>query len=276
MRLVTRGAWLGIFLLAGLAAAPAQAAQEQSRQVRVRVDVARIRSSPSLTTARNIIASAPRGTVLEALRRETDWFLVRLTPSLGTRAETGFIHVSVVEVLAYQAPSAARVEPVEGRARPEPPPTPEPASAAPQKPASPKTAGRWGLGLNVQAVSFGWSPAVQFNLHERVAIEGTLGLYTGVTALGGQVWYRFPGSASNPAAAVKFEPVAGGGLHLVTVDAGLTSESLVGFSASGGAFMHLRDNPHWRFKGTLNFVQFNYERAAFRGFGTSLAAFYFF
>jgi hypothetical protein len=155
-------------------------------------------------------------------------------------------------------------------------PVPQPASQlmplAPA-PVAVQEMGQWGAGLNV-GLSGGYAPALQYNMNQNLALEANLALYTGVTAIGGEALYRFKLEQGD--GAVNFEPVAGGGLHHVSVDTWGGNESLLGFSASGGAFMHLTKNQHWRFKGLVSYTQFDYEGVALRGTGLRLGAFYFF
>lgn len=138
--------------------------------------------------------------------------------------------------------------------------------------------GAWGVGLNLGITGGGGaSPAGQYNIGSRLVLEGSVNIYSSVTAIGGELFYRFLSSTPPPStASVVFEPVAGGGLFNVIVDTPFGTESFAGVTGSGGAFMHLPKDAHWRFKGLLSFTQFDYEGAAFRGFGMSLGAFYFF
>ena len=238
-------------------------------------------------TNQPILLAVQRGTVIEVLRRENDWFVVRLTPELGTRAETGFIHRSTVEAVAaevvtVQAATEASLAalkpepPVEERPRQEPRAEPRQVAARPQQTAAPagETVGRWGVGLKTEG-DLGLAPSVHYNASERVVLEGSLGIYDEVTTYGGQVLYRFLLSSDDPT--LRFEPVAGGGVHLISVETLFGgSESVMGVSLSGGAFLHLPQNAHWRFRGTLSYWQFNYEGTALKGANLNFGAFYFF
>lgn len=133
------------------------------------------------------------------------------------------------------------------------------------------------VGPGVVLSNGGYAPAVQFNAVENVTLEGTFNMYSGVTAFGAEMYYHFGREGSSSPATLIFEPAIGAGIYKVSVDPDIGMDAnLTGFSASGGVFAHLRENPHFRFKGVLSLVEFDYEGVSFRGFHAILGAYYFF
>jgi len=100
----------GLFAAAGL-------------KVKVTAELANIRQKPSISSV--IIRQFPQGEILEAVRKEGEWYLVRFDPDEGG-ATTGYVHESLVlaldEIPAQPAPAKA----VEPPAKPETVPVPQP------------------------------------------------------------------------------------------------------------------------------------------------------
>lgn len=145
--------------------------------------------------------------------------------------------------------------------------------AAPESIQSGPQSGTFGAGISIGHKG-GYIPSAQFGVSDRLILEGSVALYSMVTALGMEAYYRFPKAQSE--ASFLIEPVIGGGLYKVSIDTGFGSEGLTGLSASGGVFAHLAGNKNWRFKGVLSLVQFDYEGASLRGTNAVLGAYYFF
>jgi hypothetical protein len=80
---------MGLFLLAGAAAALTAA----PIKIKVTAELANIRQKPSIGSI--IIRQFPQGEILEAIRQEGEWYLVKLDPSEGG-ATSGYVHESLV------------------------------------------------------------------------------------------------------------------------------------------------------------------------------------
>lgn len=78
-------------------------------KVRVAVDAADIRLNPDMTGT--VITTVPLGAVLEVKDKKGDWFEVNLPPDDRGFVRQGFIHASLVEVLA-EKPQVKEPEPV--------------------------------------------------------------------------------------------------------------------------------------------------------------------
>ena len=82
------------------------------RQVRTTAASANVRAEPS--TAAAILATVPRGTVLPLAGEQAGWYKVTLTAEITARANTGWLHGSVAELVpgstatAIAAPPAAQ------------------------------------------------------------------------------------------------------------------------------------------------------------------------
>ena len=102
-RSIVAGVTLALFLVPGIAFG--QAAPEQVR-VPDRQANTNVHMGPS--SGQPILVLAPKGTVLPVLKRQGEWFAVRLAPELrklGTpmrwykNEDQGFVHESTVEVV---------------------------------------------------------------------------------------------------------------------------------------------------------------------------------
>jgi hypothetical protein len=116
---------LGFCLLFALAAGPGRAGQSPTK-LRVTAEIANIRQKPDIGSA--ITFQVPRDTMLTAVSREGDWYLVRLSTEDG-RTVTGYVHISLVTVAEQGAAEESAAPPPAG-----PPPV---KSAPPQRPILP-------------------------------------------------------------------------------------------------------------------------------------------
>ncbi len=66
-------------------------------QVRITASKANIRLKPS--TQSEIITNVPLGAVLDVIKKEGDWYFIKLPPDEKGIVITGFIHQSIVEIL---------------------------------------------------------------------------------------------------------------------------------------------------------------------------------
>lgn len=139
------GFLMGLFLLACGAAHAAA-----SVKIKVTAELANIRQKPSIGSV--IIRQFPQGEILEAIRLEGEWYLVKLEPD-ESGATTGYVHQSLVmpledvpsrEVRPRLLEPPAKKEPVRRPVeRPEPVVTETPARA--MEDAGPAGAGRISL-----------------------------------------------------------------------------------------------------------------------------------
>jgi hypothetical protein len=113
-------------LLAGLALLVLLAAAAQAAVIRLKVtaELANIRIKPSISSA--IIRQIKEGAVIEATRKEGEFYLVRLDPDELGRTE-GYVHESLVLALDESAP-AGKMERIVERAEP---PRPKPIDETP-------------------------------------------------------------------------------------------------------------------------------------------------
>ena len=96
-----------------------------AEKVRVTVDNANVRSQPSLTG--KIVLKAGKGDVFEVVGKSNDWFKVQLTAEADL--EEGYLHESVVEMLA--AGESPKAKTASAKAKPRPRATAN--STAPEK-----------------------------------------------------------------------------------------------------------------------------------------------
>jgi hypothetical protein len=126
---VLTGFLMGLFLLmcaAALAAAPIK--------IKVTAELANIRQKPSIGSV--IIRQFPQGEILEAVRMEGEWYLIKLEPD-ESGATSGYVHQSLVMPLEDVPTQEVRPRLVEPPAKKEPvsPPVQRPERAKPETPA---------------------------------------------------------------------------------------------------------------------------------------------
>ncbi len=97
-----------ILVFAAVAAAPPAAGQERTIRVRVAAEQANLRERPDISSA--VVQQIPQGTVLEADKKEGEWYLVRYVLEDGG-VIAGYIHESLVTVVEGEV--AAPVKPVQ-------------------------------------------------------------------------------------------------------------------------------------------------------------------
>src|SRR5512143_550423 len=93
-----------IFSAAVSAALPA-AGQERSIRVKGTAEQANLRERPDISSA--VVQQIPEGTVLEADKKEGEWYLVRYTLEDGG-VIAGYIHESLVTVVEGEAVAPAK------------------------------------------------------------------------------------------------------------------------------------------------------------------------
>jgi len=113
---------LGLTLLC-----PAQDAPARPTKLKVTAEQANLREKPDISSA--VVQQIPEGTVLEADRKDGEWYLVRYTLEDGG-VIAGYIHESLVAVVG-QAETAGAVAPAAGAAVPAAKPQARPAGAGP-------------------------------------------------------------------------------------------------------------------------------------------------
>lgn len=129
-------------IIALLIAAGSSWAQEKPAptfKIMVTAEQANIRDTPDIGSP--IVQQLPEGSVLEAEKRQGEWYLVRFTRDDGLVAR-GYIHESLVRELETVPPTPVeeiRIEPVKKPDEKPEPAAPEPAAAEParQEPARP-------------------------------------------------------------------------------------------------------------------------------------------
>jgi len=128
MRMNRTAVLAGIGLVLGLAViAAAQMTPKGPMKIKVTAEQANLREKPDIGSG--IVQQIPEGTVLEADRKEGEWFFVRYTLEDGG-VIGGWIHESLVEVVPGAAlPPAAK------------PPVPSEERAAPSRPRPPRPSG---------------------------------------------------------------------------------------------------------------------------------------
>jgi len=104
------------------AAAAATAAVPAVFKIKVTAEIANIRVKPFIGS--NIIRQFPEGTILEAERKEGEWFLVKLEPD-ETGVVSGYVHESFVMALE-EIPAETKAPAVEKVTPPETPPVAPP------------------------------------------------------------------------------------------------------------------------------------------------------
>ena len=135
------GFLMSLFFLAcgtALAAAPIK--------IKVTAELANIRQKPSIGSV--IIRQFPQGEILEAVRLEGEWYLIKFEPD-ESGATSGYVHQSLVMPLEDVPPQEIRPRLVEPPAKTEPvqPPAAEQAPARAGEDAPPAVAGRINLFL---------------------------------------------------------------------------------------------------------------------------------
>lgn len=100
------------------ALAPLAAAQEQTVRLKVTAEQANLREKPDIGSA--VVQQIPEGTVLEADRKEGEWYLVRYALEDGG-VIAGYIHESLVAVMARpeggRVPAGRETKPPDRRPR---------------------------------------------------------------------------------------------------------------------------------------------------------------
>lgn len=125
-----------IVVVATLLALAASAAAEQPIQLKVTAEVANIRQKPSISSL--IVRQIPEGGLLQASRKEGEWYLVSLEPDeTGTTA--GYVHESLVLPLGESpTPPAKKTRIVEQVAPPRPKPAETETVAPPARAVTPR------------------------------------------------------------------------------------------------------------------------------------------
>ncbi len=149
-----KGRIFGVVLIALSAVAASAAAGPAAAPIKIKVtaELANVRQKPSIGSV--IIRQFPQGEILEAVRKEGEWFLIKFEPD-ESGATSGYVHESLVisleEIPRQEQPSRLvepplKTEPAVVRpARIEKPVTETP--AAPVQAAPAETAGRASLTL---------------------------------------------------------------------------------------------------------------------------------
>ncbi len=105
---------LGILLLAvGVLPAFAQGTAGQAVKLKVTAEQANLREKPDISSA--VVQQIPEGTVLEADKKDGEWYLVRYTLEDGG-VIAGYIHESLVTVVGQPGAAAAVAPPAAGAA----------------------------------------------------------------------------------------------------------------------------------------------------------------
>lgn len=258
-------AFLFVSILASVLLPDRGIAQAPTEQIRVTVTDANVRSGPGIE--HNIIISISQGTILPVLGKEGVWFRVQLTTELGTGAEIGFIHESLAEVLegiSEDRPISPQITRQNS----------EDETDVISVGSRTIETGPLGAGIQVWGTG-GFMPGIHYDLNDRITIEGNIGLYENITSVGGQAIYRF-GNPQEISSTVTYEFFAGAGASVFWLTLGEASDTLYNIQGSAGTFVHLVNNPRFRFKGTLSYMDFNISDADVRGIRLSFGALYFF
>jgi hypothetical protein len=101
-----------VLVLGGLAVFAAQDSPARTFKIKVTAEQANLREKPDIGSA--VVQQIPEGTVLEADRKEGEWYLVRYTLEDGG-VIAGYIHESLVTVMDQSQAPAAKPE---GQPRP--------------------------------------------------------------------------------------------------------------------------------------------------------------
>jgi len=284
MKVGTERAWcvrfVGVLggLLGLLTGTPGWTQEALPAFVEVAVSVANLRQGPSLQSP--IVARLPKGTVLEVLGREGDWYRVRLTDPVRGRVE-GYIARRLVTPVGSAPPTPSTEQPpkeptppTEQPPKPPKKPTPPPpsprAGARPPRPAPSRPWGVWvsaGLlrtSIDHAGMGFGLHVGALYMFHQKVGLllEGTFGP-VGVdeaSRLGGgrfQVRSIGGGPLFEPARFHQFVPVLTGGVlfHMagfrpeadfttVGLEYQTSVKSGVGFFVGGGLRAEFHDRVH--------------------------------
>ncbi|MBN1273330.1 MAG: SH3 domain-containing protein [Candidatus Aminicenantes bacterium] len=145
-----------VLLLAGMGLA---------EKVRIKVRSANVRLKPSLEA--KVIGTAPMGSMLEVLETEGEWYKVNLPPDASGFVVTGYVHSSIVELVAGETeaveetteaqPEVEEAEPAREvrparRATTPPPPPPPPGDSGRQMedPYYEGPRGRGGMGFGIK------------------------------------------------------------------------------------------------------------------------------
>lgn len=115
MRIIRTIAFFLLILAVGASLVAAEGAQAQTIKLKVTADQANLREKPDIGSS--VIQAIPAGTILEADRKEGEWYFVRYTLEDGG-VIGGWIHESLVEVLGPGEP----VKPPAARPAPKTPP----------------------------------------------------------------------------------------------------------------------------------------------------------
>ena len=99
------------------ATSPARAGQEKTFKVKVAAEQANLRERPDISSA--VVQQIPEGTILDAEKKEGEWYLVRYTLEDGA-VIAGYIHESLVVVLEPgKVPETQETPKVEPERRPQ-------------------------------------------------------------------------------------------------------------------------------------------------------------
>ncbi len=128
MRIIRTIAVSLLILAAGSPLVAAEGVQAQTIKLKVTADQANLREKPDIGSS--IVQAIPAGTILEADRKEGEWYFVRYTLEDGG-VIGGWIHESLVEVL--------------GPGEPVKPPAVQPAPKTPTRERAPRPAGQGGI-----------------------------------------------------------------------------------------------------------------------------------
>lgn len=251
----------------------AEAAQEQQQFFIISVQTANIRHWP--TTDSVIVGKAKRGDTLRVVGEEENWVKV-VYVSNGVSA-TGYVAKRLGNMMTVKrlgATSDVRndvTKVADDLAE---------LHAILTRDVVPETnTSRFGAGFYLAESPGGFVPSVLYDMSDRATLVGSLGLYSDVTSVMGQILYRFP-QPSNQNSKVSFEPYVGGGLALINVSYGFrpwtVSENFAGMVGSGGTFVTVKSHPRWRFSGDLNLVKVNGSGVSVAGLGLRLGAHYLF
>ncbi len=134
----TRGRNIGPALAVGLALAAVRIGAAAPIRLKVTAELANIRLAPSISSV--IIRQIPQGEVLEATRREGEWYLVKLEPDEQGTA-SGYVHESLVLSLDETPKSERKAQIAEAPAKKtdEPPVQEQPTRETTEETAGPPT-----------------------------------------------------------------------------------------------------------------------------------------
>jgi hypothetical protein len=134
---------------------------------------------------------------------------------------------------------------------------------------APRTGARFGVGLNLATAPGGIAPTLLFEPTPGLALKASAGLLGGFTALQGEVLVTFPPDDSESDTLI--EPYVGGGFLRLSVDYGMlgvrTREAFTGLTASGGAFITLEDQEHFKLSADVTYIRIDLDGYAIAGLG---------